>query len=169
MNSANIKASSSTTSRNYNPTMTTSLNPNNEKLMRENLNLVIGKIELINDSRIQIAKNIKLIEHSSKKFYEDAKVIFKNLKTLRNKKNEEELKTNLLDDNILKNQLIPDATSQIDDRKYNSHQNFYSTNDDLREKKRPQSNRNIPPRDSLKTNFRTKSSNIFCNINIYRS
>jgi len=62
---------------------------NKEKYCKEKLNSVQEKLENINDLRTNIARNIKTMENNCIKFYEEAKVIFKQMKTTRNNKLED--------------------------------------------------------------------------------
>ena len=169
MNSLNIKSSSTT--RNFTPNPSLNINQDKDKQFRDNLNLVIEKIEGINDNRINIAKNIKLIEQNSKKFYDEAKVVFKNLKTLRNKKlNEEEDKQNhlIMEDRTSKtirsntpltgetNKFFAQTASGFYDTNHGNLENKdKGINKEHRDLIKPHTGRNS---DVAKNNFRSKSS-----------
>jgi len=163
MNSSVIKNSSTTRGGN----ITSTNQEKNDKQFRDNLNLVIEKIEQINDNRINVAKNIKLIEQNSKKFYDEAKVVFKNLKTLRNNKlaNIIEEKTNFM---IEKERGKSPMYNDNDDKKFYTQTNFYNENNInnmMNNSNKPYSTRN--PKEGVKGNFRSKSSKLFNQLNIY--
>jgi hypothetical protein len=60
-----------------------------EKNIKEKLNQIVEKLEGINEIRTQMSKNTKLLEQNCSKFYEEAKIIFKNMKNTRNQRLDE--------------------------------------------------------------------------------
>jgi early endosome antigen 1 len=55
----------------------------------DKVNLINEKLESLNDMRSGILKNLKVLDQASNKFYDDAKVLFKKMKTTRSSKLEE--------------------------------------------------------------------------------
>ena len=53
-----------------------------DKPLREKLNLIMDKMDKINELRADVGKDVKFLEQNSNKFYDEAKLIFKKLKQL---------------------------------------------------------------------------------------
>jgi hypothetical protein len=60
-----------------------------EKNIKDKLNQIVEKLEEINEIRTQMSKNTKTLEQNCSKFYDEAKIIFKNMKSTRNQRLEE--------------------------------------------------------------------------------
>lgn len=73
-----------------------------EKPIKEKLNLIMDKLDNINELRTSINKDVKFLEHNSNKFYDEAKLIFKKLKQIHNEYSKAlENDNNRLDDEII--------------------------------------------------------------------
>lgn len=60
-----------------------------EKHIKDKLNQIVEKLEGLNEIRTQMSKNTKQLELNCSKFYDEAKVIFKNMKNTRNQRLDE--------------------------------------------------------------------------------
>ena len=60
-----------------------------EKNIKEKLNQIVEKLESINEIRTNVSKNMKYLEQNCSKFYDEAKLIFKNMKITRNQRLDE--------------------------------------------------------------------------------
>ena len=65
-----------------NPKYSQKPSQNKEKPFKEKLNLIMDKLDNINEIRTNISKDIKFLEQNSNKFYDEAKLIFKKLKQI---------------------------------------------------------------------------------------
>jgi len=95
---------------------------NLEKNLKEKLNPLIEKIDLIAEIRKKLSKNLINIENNCGKFYDEAKLTFKNMKNLHSKKLNELEKynnyfnfENSLENNVLNNTEYKDSNFKNDD------------------------------------------------------
>lgn len=109
---------------------------NAEKNLREKLIPLVEKLDAITEQRINLSKNLKNIEVFSTKFYEEAKVTFKNLKNLHSQKLSELQKYN--------NDLFQEKeNANIQNRKIEKNINGYNINKCEENKDITNSNRNF--------------------------
>jgi len=128
-----------------------------EKHIKDKLNQIVEKLEGINDIRTQMSKNTKLLEQNCSKFYEEAKIIFKNMKNTRNQRLDELNNMNFF------------ASGALTNLK-NFHQNQFNNNNNSNEN----SNRKDPHYNTAdgfgKINFsphRDNSNNLFDDGNFF--
>ena len=118
---------------------------------KDKINFSLEKLDNLNDLRSNIVKSVKYLEQMSAKFYDDAKIIFKNLKNL----------------HITQTKLSPSGNSNSLNRKTDS--NGFSkrsqSNSQRIESKIPRSNSNLSKIDPVVKNLNEEKNNLIAKVN----
>jgi hypothetical protein len=109
-----------------------------EKPFKEKLNLIMDKLDNINELRTSISKDIKFLEQNSNKFYDEAKHIFKRMKLIHS----EYSKTN--------------ENNDFEDDLMNTNSNFRNTNHNQTNQNRGRINSTSPIKHSTAFNYFSK-------------
>jgi len=99
-----------------NPKYSQKPSQNKEKPFKEKLNLIMDKLDNINELRTTISKDIKFLEQNSNKFYDEAKLIFKKLKQIHSDYSKKDDNDNLDDFNLNTNTNFNNSGVQIQNR-----------------------------------------------------